>query len=428
MTLLVPAIKSHMGDWEYFLGSMRMPSIAKEFHFFHELSDTDDVAQLLQRGVSSRADEIKEYLLESKHRFFGSIIVAAWGGDPKFIPVKMDAADKGNLSDDIDERFGVLKFDGTQRFFALDGQHRLAAIKDAVAEEPNQFVNDFVSVLLVRHDDTKAGMGRTRRLFTNVNKNARKTTAGEDIVLDEDDGNSIVTRRLIKEHPFFGKKSRVKIFGRPPSNGRFTIAGKSISPNDEESITTIVLLKEMVTRLSDWQGRLPNNAPPSNADAERVFSEVSESLTNLFKATGDLHGRVLSGENVKILRSGDGEGKFHGHAMMRPVVQTAVVTVISDILRDSSNGLTWRKILSALSDLDWKIDAPLWSCVYNEETGKMISGKDFSQLLMKMLHAHIAPSSMAAVKDAIQDYELVMQKKWQGASANALAQKIVETA
>lgn len=173
---------------------------------------------------------------------------------------------------------------------------------------------------------------------------------------------------------------------------------------------------------------MSKNAPPSNAETERVFKEVSEALTDIFKSAGDLSGRVLSGENIRILRTGDGEGSFHGHALMRPVVQTAVMTVISDILDEGANGVTWPKLMSALSDLDWKIEAPLWSCVYNSETGKMISGKDFSQLLLKMLHVHIAPSSMSVIKDAISDYESVMQKRWKGASANALAQKIVEVA
>ena len=81
-------------------------------------------------------------------------------------------------------------------------------------------------------------------------------------MLDEDDGNSIITRRLIKEHPFFGKQSRVKNFGRPPANGKFTIADKSISPNDEKSVTTIVLLQEMVKFLADWQGGVVKKCTP----------------------------------------------------------------------------------------------------------------------------------------------------------------------
>ena len=45
-----------------------------------------------------------------------------------------------------------------------------------------------ICVLLVAHNDDEAGRLRTRRLFTNINKNAKATTAGENIALDEDDG------------------------------------------------------------------------------------------------------------------------------------------------------------------------------------------------------------------------------------------------
>jgi DNA sulfur modification protein DndB len=421
-----------MGDWEYFLGTMRMSQIANEVKFFYEIGDTEDLAELLQRGVSNRVSGIKDYLIESNHRFFGSIIVAVWDGDPKFLPIRMDEAEKGTLSADIDEVFGVLKFNGTQTFFALDGQHRLAAIKEAVAEDPIKFSDDFVSVVLVRHDANPEGMVKTRRLFTNLNKNAKKTARGEDIVLDEDDGASIITRRLIKEHDFFSKNERVKIFGGPrrPKDGSYTIAGKTIPQSDEKAVTTIVLVNQMVEILTDgtWKEEIIKNSPPSNSELERQYTLVSSKLDDLFKNAGNLSGRVSSGESPKLLRLGDGQGVMHGHAFMRPVVQLAVTKVVTDVVINDDNDLTWRQTMSRLSDLDWNIDAPLWSCIYNTETGTMISGKDFNQLLEKMLHVHIAPASLNVTKEAILTYERVMQTKWQGASANALAQKVVETA
>ena len=75
-------------------------------------------------------DDIVKYLVKNDHRFFGSIIVAAWGGAPAYHDVSMKADDE--LLKDLDRGFGVLEFNGSQSYFALDGQHRLAAIKKAI--------------------------------------------------------------------------------------------------------------------------------------------------------------------------------------------------------------------------------------------------------------------------------------------------------
>ena len=90
----------------------------------------------------------------------------------------------------IDREFGVLTLDGTQQYVALDGQHRLRAIKDAVKADPEIGQED-ICIIMVAHYNTDEGKLRTRRLFTNINRNAKATTGAENIVLDEDDGAAI---------------------------------------------------------------------------------------------------------------------------------------------------------------------------------------------------------------------------------------------
>ena len=47
--------------------------------FAHEMPGShDELGMLLQRGISKRTEDIKNYLLESEHRFLGALIVAAW--------------------------------------------------------------------------------------------------------------------------------------------------------------------------------------------------------------------------------------------------------------------------------------------------------------------------------------------------------------
>ena len=133
------------------------------------------------------------YLLRQPERFYGAIIVAAWGGRPVYQTVKME--DHPLLDDDFE--FGLLKFDGRQEYFALDGQHRLKSIKDAIEKKP-ELRHEEVSVVFVTHERTEEGNVKTRRLFHTLNRYARPTTTGENIALDEDNVVSISTRMLLK--------------------------------------------------------------------------------------------------------------------------------------------------------------------------------------------------------------------------------------
>ena len=193
MADLIPVIRGTMGGRDYYIGKMTFQELAAKVQFFEELDQSPDLDNLLQRQLSKRAQEMTTYLLRQPERFYGAIIVAAWGGRPQYMRVKME--DHPLLDDDFE--FGLLKFDGRQEYFALDGQHRLKSIKDAI-ERDRELRREEVSVVFVTHERTEEGTIKTRRLFHTLNRYARPTTTGENIALDEDNVVSIATRMLLK--------------------------------------------------------------------------------------------------------------------------------------------------------------------------------------------------------------------------------------
>ena len=182
-----------MGGREYYIGKMTFQELAAKVQFYRELDKTPALEELLQRQMSKRSEQMVEYLLRQSERFYGAIIVAAWGGRPQYFRVRME--DHPLLDDDYE--FGILKFDGRQEYFALDGQHRLKSIKQAIEQQPD-LRHEEVSVIFVTHERTDEGNIKTRRLFHTLNRYARSTTTGENIQLDEDNVVSIATRMLLK--------------------------------------------------------------------------------------------------------------------------------------------------------------------------------------------------------------------------------------
>jgi len=211
-----PALKAQMGRWEYYMVRMSMRELAENVKFAEEVHGTNHLSEAIQRELkTSRATgQIAGYLSKQPDRFFSSIVVAALEGDPTWWPVSLEDNPQFQMlrSDKrITEAFGVLQFNGEQNYYALDGQHRLAAIRALIEGGtdhivPNSFRNEDVPVIIVtpqQFEDTKDFLIRYRRLFGNLNRYAKSMSDFDSYVMDEDDAIAIITRRLVTNHEFF---------------------------------------------------------------------------------------------------------------------------------------------------------------------------------------------------------------------------------
>jgi DNA sulfur modification protein DndB len=267
--IVFPAIKAKMGSWDYFMVKMSMRELSENVKFATDVYDDHTLSEAIQRVLNeSRAKtSIATYLAKQRDRFFSSIVVAALNGNPNWYPVTMEedprfALFKGDKR--LSDSFGVLSFDGTQNYYALDGQHRLKAIKSLVDptsemsfQAPPDFKNEEVSVIVVvprAAEDMTEFMRRYRRLFGNLNRYAKAMDTVTNIIMDEDDSFAIITRELISEHEFF------KWTGRQSDSARIkTKGGKNIKKTDSyfTSLETlynmnIVLLSSVKRRSNGW--------------------------------------------------------------------------------------------------------------------------------------------------------------------------------
>ncbi|MCY4258026.1 MAG: DGQHR domain-containing protein [bacterium] len=211
-----PALKAQMGRWEYYMVRMSMRELAENVKFAEEVHGTNHLSEAIQRELkTSRATgQIAGYLSKQPDRFFSSIVVAALEGEPIWWPVSLENDPQFNMlrkDRRIKEAFGVLQFNGEQNYYALDGQHRLAAIRTLIEGStdhiaPDSFRNEDVPVIIVtpsQSEDTKEFLIRYRRLFGNLNRYAKSMSPFDSYVMDEDDAIAIITRRLVTNHEFF---------------------------------------------------------------------------------------------------------------------------------------------------------------------------------------------------------------------------------
>ena len=339
MADLLPVIRGSMGGRHYYIGKMTFQELAAKVQFFEELDKSPDLDALLQRQISKRASVMTEYLLRQPERFYGAIIVAAWGGRPQYMRVKME--DHPLLDDDFE--FGLLKFDGKQEYFALDGQHRLRSIKDAIEKE-RELRHEEVSVVFVTHERTEEGNIKTRRLFHTLNRYARPTTTGENIALDEDNVVAIATRMLLK--------SGVKLF----NPDCLELVHQNVAKKQDTKFTSLPALfyfnNSALDAVYDF-GREKDYLKfrPDASHVEAVYSALSSLWTSMRDGIGELKDFESGARSPGEIREPDGDPS-KGHLLFRPLG----LRIYGDIVA---------RVLSSREDLPVavgsEVDPMLWS-------------------------------------------------------------------
>jgi DNA sulfur modification protein DndB len=202
--LVLPSLRGSFGSWIFYSCLMPIDELSTRVRSRGDPSRQGAVGAdpAAPHRCPRKSDRI--YLASAPDRFFNSLVLATYAGAPEWLEVgNFRSSSQPKILMEISERardsIGFLRLSGTEKIFALDGQHRLAGIRQALADGTN-LDDDLVPVLLVGHKKDKAGKQRTRRLFTTLNKTAIPVQKADIIALDEDDAMAIIARRLVEEN------------------------------------------------------------------------------------------------------------------------------------------------------------------------------------------------------------------------------------
>ena len=324
-TLVVPALRARTGDWVYYIGYMKMRDVAQRISIAKELHSSESLRDLLQRELTKRRTEIATYLLTQKQRFFNAIVVGSFGGNPQWneLTIKQPEFASSELPDNLEGVMGILMLDGTEKLFAIDGQHRIAgirlAIKESTALEDEEICVIFVAGITQEYrDKDPVGFERTRRLFTTLNRYAKPVSKRDIIALDEDDIVAIVTRLLVEEYALLQNKISVR-------------QTKSIQITDRRSITTIVTLYDALdiylqadSTSREWKRF--KRSRPSDEQVE-MFLNKSRLLWDLLAQNFPPIDEVLN-HSVEDEVASNYRHEYGGHLLFRPIGFLLVVRVI----------------------------------------------------------------------------------------------------
>ncbi len=223
----IPAIRGVIGNMVYYTTTLTFNQVAERVkRIDDELHTSTSLKEQLQRALTSNYQSISNYIISQKEHFFNSLVLAIYDGDPEWNEMEVNFKGEDYYS------MGFLKLNGEEKIFPVDGQHRVEGIKDALKRSP-KLGEESISVILIGHHKNKAGMEKTRRIFSTLNRYAKPVSPGDIIALDEDDTVAIVTRNMLESFPLFMNENI--------SDDKVT---KAIAEKDTKSFTSLIKLYE----------------------------------------------------------------------------------------------------------------------------------------------------------------------------------------
>ena len=189
------ALRGRQAGREYYIAMCPMKLVPKIFLFQEE----EIPAELRsQRTLNkSRIPEITNYILENRSEYIFSSITASVDGKVRFEPI--------SFNDAKIEDVGKLMITMDSRFIINDGQHRRAAIEQALAECPD-LGDETISVVFF----IDVGLKNTQQMFADLNKHSVRPTRSIGILYDHRDPLSALARALIDKVSVFRNLTEIE--------------------------------------------------------------------------------------------------------------------------------------------------------------------------------------------------------------------------
>ncbi len=454
--------KTEMGGTQAYVGSVTLEWFAGRVHFASCLPllkqkynpqtdnieiDADSIDEIQQRPLDwSRQAPLVQYLVTGNHKFPPVLVVInqPWVDNPN--ASEWDSKGRAIKSSlefsplDKDSTLGLLNISQEDvTIYALDGQHRLMGVqglmelvntgklqrskKDKTPYETFITVDDLIEKYHVSFADLQSlpkekigieficavaagetreeARRRVRSIFVHVNLMAVPLSKGQLAQLNEDDGFSIVARKIAVTHPLLEQREDRK----PRVNwNSATVAAKSTV------LTTLQAIKEMSERylgqkFLHWKplekGLIPMR--PEDDELEKGIKDFRVLFDNL-ASLGSY--KILEYEDTPQLRrfSFENDGG-EGNMLFRPVGQVALAQALGILV--FRKGLSQEDIFKKLRKYDQQggfsgMEYPksLWYGILYDPNKKrvQVAGRDLAARLLTYI--------LGGIQDNIERAEL----------------------
>ncbi|MCR2805386.1 DNA sulfur modification protein DndB [Paenibacillus soyae] len=406
MAVVLPCIKGKMGSTTFYQTKMSALELVKSVRAASELDEWTSMGpeERIQREPNKQriVKEIAPYITDSSDRFFGSLIVLVYRGEIDFEGIHQFVAKVPKAYQSTTKDMGFLTIDGAT-LIVLDGQHRYLALDKVVNHEvqgefSKEVPHDELSVIFIPYESNE----KTRRIFNKINKYAKATGRGDNILTDEDNTMSILARRFILDGEPLSSTYRADN-GRIESVVNFknnTLSARSLQ------FTTISTIHETVKMILEHKDIEVNpHLRPTDDELSDMYSVVKEYWEAALQYI-EVYDKAL--ENNKLIpKFRDPNSQWS--LLFKPAAQLAL---FKGVIMAEKYGAPLKDVLQRVNKVNWSMNNPIWVDI-NVRTSGTIDPKLEAQNKAAHLICYLLASAFMD-KDSI----LAVKKMYNSARKN----------
>ena len=395
MSVTVIAQKGTMGENTYYITTMKANTLIKTVGYACEMENWPDMSvdEIMQREIKGDrvVSEIVPYIVNDPEWFFGSLIVDVYSGweEVEFQDIREVCTTKLAAYKDALRDTGFLTLPDNKSLIALDGQHRLAALSIAIrgkngipgsVKVSDAIKNDLVphpeignadiTVIFIKHEND----AKIRKIFNKVNRYAKQTSKGDNIITSEDDMIAIITRAMFSGSDDAPLK---------PIDNQVLVNWKSNTiPLRSKMLTTAAAIYTMTEVLLEQY----DITPKTRYNEEKL--ELGTKLMKDFWYTSMTKIDAFIEYKKYIVEGNPMEKIRKNNLLLKPVTQMA----LSQAVKIATNyGYSYIDMIDKINKINWDPSYYIWKniLVTTSSTKKMITGsqalKDAGNLIAYMI-------------------------------------------
>lgn len=305
-----PSIRGVQAAREYYVSMCPMRLIPRIFLF-----DEDELKPELrsQRVLNkTRIPEMARYLVRNPKNYTFSALTASIDGKVRFEPIGMG---------DSEQNLGRLHVPMQSKFVINDGQHRRAAIEEALHQNPD-LGDETISVVFF----LDVGLKRCQQMFSDLNRHAIRPSTSLSLLYDHRDSWASIAKAVV---------TSVDVFNGLTEMERSTISNRSIKLFTLSGIHNATQTLLSGIDFEDDEARV------------KSASEFWTFVASQIKDWGLAKDRKISAADLR-------QEYIHSHTL----ALAALARVGNCLL--STEPKTWRNRLKKLADVDWARSNRQW--------------------------------------------------------------------
>ncbi|MCE2594917.1 DNA sulfur modification protein DndB [Motilimonas cestriensis] len=311
-----PAIRGTQAKTEYYIVMCPLKRLSKIFTLDEGQLPVDQRAQRIIN--EERIPDITNYILESRDKYVFSALTACIDGISEFVAIG---------SAKHEQKIGTLIIDEDAEIYITDGQHRNAAILEALQADPT-LADETISVVFF----TNKSLEERQRIFKDLNLYPVKTDSSLSITYD-DKPDAILSKTVIFR---------------------------------SEQLTKLVHMEK--SNLGARSKKLISHSAINKATKYLLGSITKSNYESLIPIAGEFWHEVIKNMPAWQLVCNDkaSGGEFRDEAIHAHAVTFHAFGLLGrDLLK---NDLNWREVLKGFEQINWSRNNPDWAgrCVVNK--------------------------------------------------------------